>query len=83
MAVAAMERHDHSEGQIARTIEDQTARLPSDTFLWAAVAAISTSLTLRILGKEHASLFVGQWAPTFLILGLYDKLVKQLVTSEG
>jgi hypothetical protein len=72
------ERHDHSEGQLARTIEDQTAKLPSDTFLWAAVGAISTSLTLRILGREHASLFVGQWAPTFLILGLYNKLVKQL-----
>jgi len=73
-----MERHEHSEGPVARTIESQTARLPSDTFLWAAVGAISTSLTLRILGKEHASLFVGQWAPTFLILGLYNKLVKQL-----
>jgi hypothetical protein len=27
-------------------------------------------------GKKEASLFVGQWAPTFLILGLYNKLVK-------
>jgi len=78
MASASMERQDHAEGQIARTIEEQTAKLPSDTFLWAAVGAISTSLTLRILGKEHLSLFVGQWAPTFLILGLYNKLVKQL-----
>ena len=26
--------------------------------------------------------FVGQWAPTFLILGLYNKLVKQL-GSDG
>jgi len=29
-------------------------------------------------GKKHASTFVGQWAPTFLILGLYNTLVKQL-----
>jgi hypothetical protein len=27
---------------------------------------------------RHASVFVGQWAPTLLILGLYNKLVKQL-----
>ncbi|HXD74190.1 MAG TPA: hypothetical protein VN628_10655 [Vicinamibacterales bacterium] len=73
-----MERQDHSEGKIARAIEEQTARLPSDTFLWAAAGAISTSLTLRLLGKDQASLFVGQWAPTLLILGLYNKLVKQL-----
>ena len=30
------------------------------------------------MGKKNASVFVGQWAPTFLILGLYNKLVKQL-----
>ncbi len=78
MAVASMERHDHSEGQVARAIEEQTAKLPSDTFLWAAVGAASASLTLQMLGKDHASLFVGQWAPTLLILGLYNKLVKQL-----
>jgi hypothetical protein len=29
-------------------------------------------------GKSHASNFVGQWVPTFLILGLSNKLVKQL-----
>ena len=78
MAVAAMERQDHSEGHVARAIEQQTAKLPSDVFLWAAAGAISTSLSLQLMGKDHASLFIGQWAPTFLILGLYNKLVKQL-----
>jgi hypothetical protein len=57
-------------------IEDQTAKLPSDVFLWAAGASIVGSLMLNASGKEHQSLFVGQWAPTFLILGLYNKLVK-------
>jgi hypothetical protein len=36
------------------------------------------SLILQASGKKHASAFVGQWAPTVLILGLYNKLVKQL-----
>ena len=78
MAVAAMEQQNHSEGQVARAIEEQTAKLPSDVFLWAAVGAMSTSLTLQMMGRQHASLFVGQWAPTLLIMGLYNKLVKQL-----
>ena len=67
---------DHSEGVLARAIEDQTARLPSDTFLWLACGSIAASLALKATGKDNASLFVGQWAPTFLILGLYNKLVK-------
>ena len=28
------------------------------------------------MGRDKDALFVGQWAPTFLILGLYNKLVK-------
>jgi hypothetical protein len=31
---------------------------------------------LQFSGRQHESLFVGQWAPTFLILGLYNKLVE-------
>lgn len=71
-------RSDHREGILARTIEEQTAKLPSDTFLWAAIASIAASLTLKFMGRHKDALFVGQWAPTFLILGLYNKLVKQL-----
>lgn len=67
---------EHAEGTVARTIEQQTAKLPSDTFLWAAGASIATSLAMRLMGFKNGSLFVGQWAPTFLILGLYNKLVK-------
>lgn len=72
------EAQEHSEGRVARSIEQQTAKLPSDTFLWAAVGAMVVSAGLQIGGKQHASNFVGQWAPTLLIFGLYNKLVKQL-----
>lgn len=75
-------KENHAEGSLARTIEQQTAKLPSDTFLWASLGAIATSLVLQTLGKKEASLFVGQWAPTFLILGLYNKIVK-ILGSDG
>jgi hypothetical protein len=74
----ARQEYAHSEGRIAKTIEEQTAKLPSDAFLWMAVGAMTASATLQIMGNRHVSLFVGQWAPTFLIFGLYNKLVKQL-----
>jgi hypothetical protein len=68
----------YAEGRLARTIEEQTAKLPSDTFLWAAVGSMGVSAALQLAGKRHASLFVGQWAPAFLLLGVYNKLVKEL-----
>jgi hypothetical protein len=67
-----------TEGPVARAIESQTAKLPSDAFLWMAVGAMLASATLQLRGSRDVSLFVGQWAPTFLIFGLYNKLVKQL-----
>ena len=70
------EPRQHSEGMVARTIEDQTAKLPSDVFLWAAIGSIGASLFLKTSGRHQDALFVGQWAPTFLILGLYNKIVK-------
>jgi hypothetical protein len=72
----AREAQQHSEGPVARTIEHYTAQLPSDAFLWAAGASILGSLTLMATGNRHGALFVGQWAPTFLLLGIYNKIVK-------
>lgn len=64
------------EGPLARAIEKQTAKLPSDTFLWLAVGSIATAAYLKIRGRNDSSIFVGEWAPTFLMFGLYNKLVK-------
>ncbi|MEX0677432.1 MAG: hypothetical protein WD063_10175 [Pirellulales bacterium] len=66
----------HAEGMVAKAIESQTARLPSDTFLWAALGSIGLSFTLQSMGKSQASNFVAHWAPTFLLLGVYNKIVK-------
>jgi len=66
----------HSEGKVAKAIENQTAKLPSDTFLWAAIGSMAVSATLKCLGKNHTALFVGQWAAPFLLLGIYNKIVK-------
>ena len=75
-AEAAEYNPTHREGKVARAIEEQTAKLPSDTFLWASIGAMAASLTLKVIGKDHLALFVGQWAAPFLLLGVYNKLVK-------
>ncbi|MBC7658900.1 MAG: hypothetical protein H7249_04255 [Chitinophagaceae bacterium] len=71
-----VENTDHKEGPVAKTIEEQTAKLPSDLFLWAAFGSMAISAALQAAGKKHTSNFVGQWAPSFLILGVYNKIVK-------
>jgi len=66
------------EGRVARAIESQTSRLPSDVFLWGAGGMALASLTLKLCKREHDALMVGQLAAPLLLLGIYNKLVKQL-----
>lgn len=77
MSLATETRHAYPEGKVATAIERQTAKLlPSDLFLWAAGASIAASLLLKVQKRDHESLFVGHWAPTLLLLGVYNKMVK-------
>jgi len=69
---------DKDEGQVAEAIEEQTAKLPSDTWLWVALGSMAVSLTFKLLKKNDVSLFIGLWAPSLLLFGVYNKLVKQL-----
>lgn len=68
---------DKEEGPVAEAIEEQTAKIPSDTWLWVALGSMAASLTLKLLKKDDVSIFVGLWAPSLLLFGIYNKLVKQ------
>jgi hypothetical protein len=69
---------EHREGPVASAIEEYTAKIPSDIFLWAALGSMAVSATLKVINKDEEALFVGQWAAPFMLLGVYNKLVKQL-----
>jgi hypothetical protein len=66
-----------SEDQFTALLESQTTNIPTSAFLGAAIASIIGSLSLKIAGKDQQALFVGQWAAPFLLLGIYNKMVKQ------
>lgn len=66
----------HDEGPVAEAIEQQTAKLPSDIFLWGGLGALATAAACFANGKRHEALLIGQWAAPILILGLYNKVVK-------
>jgi hypothetical protein len=65
------------EDQITASIEKFTAQVPSSVYLAAALASMGISLAFKAKRDTHSALFIGQWAAPFLILGLYNKLVKQ------
>lgn len=67
---------EQREGPLARTIEKQTSKLPSDTFLWAAIGAIGLSWVFELTTKKKEANFIATWVPTLLTLGVYNKLVK-------
>ena len=61
---------------IPRTLEEQCSRLPSDIWLVAAGASIAASMFFQATDQKQRALFVGHWAPTFLLIGIYNKLAK-------
>ena len=67
---------DKKEGEVAKTIENITADIPSDVYLWSSIGAMAASLTLKILKQDQMALFIGQWAAPFLLFGIYNKIVK-------
>lgn len=65
-----------TEDQVTGAIEKITSQVPSSVYLALALASMAVSVTFQLQKKQHTSLFIGQWAAPFLILGLYNKLVK-------
>jgi hypothetical protein len=65
------------EDQITASIEKFTAQIPSSVYLAAALASMAVSVTFQVQKKNDLALFIGQWAAPFLILGVYNKMVKQ------
>ncbi len=63
----------------AQDVQEQyfrvTDQVPEEIWYWGALGSIIVSATLFALGKRDWSIFVGQWPPTFLLFGLFHKLL--------
>ena len=53
-----------------------TDRIPEQMWYWGAISSILASAALKLLKKDDWSIFVGQWPPTFLLFGLYHRLLR-------
>jgi hypothetical protein len=63
-------------GETMETYLKLMEAVPTQAYLGAAVGSIALSALLRVFGKKDASLFVGQWPPTFILLALAYKLLR-------
>lgn len=67
---------EHREGDLTSRIEHQTAEIPSITWLAFAGGSMILSAGLFMAGRKEASQFIANWAPSLLLIGVYNKLVK-------
>lgn len=72
----------HYEDHATETVEQQTAKVPSLAFLGLALGAMAASAALVLSGRKQLGNFVGQWAPSILIMGLYNKLAKEVAVPR-
>ena len=73
-----MENESHKEGKLTGAIENQTAKVPSVVYLNLAFASMLGSIAIASSTRKPGwANFVGLWAPAFMLMGIYNKLVKQ------
>lgn len=66
-----------AEGRMTRTVEHYTAQVPSITWLGLAVGSMLFSAGVAAFSNRKSTAnFIGLWAPTLLLIGIYNKLVK-------
>jgi hypothetical protein len=65
------------EDQLTAALEKVSSQAPSSVYLGLALASMAVSLGLYLANRKHEALYVGQWAAPFLVIGIYNKLVKQ------
>ena len=58
------------------TVLETMETVPTQAYLGAALGSIALSALLRVFGKKDASIFVGQWPPTFILFALAYKLLR-------
>ena len=59
-------------------MEEQTTKAPSLLFLGLALGSMAASAALVLSGRKKLGNFIGQWAPSILIMGTYNKIAKEL-----
>jgi hypothetical protein len=69
-------RPSKTEDQFTKSVEEYTAAIPSTAYLGVAIGAMALSFMFQVAGQGKWGNFIAQWVPTWLIIAVYNKLVK-------
>jgi hypothetical protein len=64
------------EGRVTTKLEERTSKIPSGAYLGLAIGSMALSAGFMVAGKRQIANFIGQWVPSLLVIGLYNKVVK-------
>lgn len=65
------------EGILTKRVEDVTAQVPSIGYLALAAGSLVLSAGIAAFTQRRSlANFVGLWVPSFMLIGIYNKLVK-------
>lgn len=68
-------RKPQNMGNVVKEVEHYASRVPSSTFISLAAGSVLLSAALALFGRQKAlANFVGLWAPTLVLAGLYKKI---------
>lgn len=68
----SVQKADSTQQQFFRV----TDNIPEETWYWLALGSIGLSALLKITKHENMAIFIGQWPPTFILFGLYHRLIR-------
>jgi hypothetical protein len=69
--------------RIVHAIEERTSQIPPMGFMGLAVGSMVLAAAIEVFSKkkEYGN-FIGLWAPSFLMMGIYNRLLR-LESLEG
>ncbi len=59
------------------------ANIPAEAYMYAMLASVLGSAAMYLMGRRHTALFIGEWAPTFVAIGLFYKLLRPSGRNVG
>lgn len=64
--------------KVQKSFDEQISKVPPGAFIALAIGSIAISASYSAIRKDRdLANFVGLWAPTLLLFGLYSKLVSR------
>ena len=66
---------NHSDQNPQNVVFKVLDAVPSQLWYILGIGSVLASLILQAIGKKNWADFVGKWPPTFLLVGLYHKVL--------